>query len=174
MLIEWTTHETPVGPLLVVEGGEGPIVVDYPAHATRVRWEDEVRRTAPRARIVDGACERTTAWLDGYFAGRPDAHPFPYHLGRYFGRTPAAIVVWRTLWEIPNGETRSYEDIAHATGLHPRHVGQLIAANHLAILIPCHRVVGKRGELVGYSGGFAAKRWLLDHELRSAGVLLRY
>jgi AraC family transcriptional regulator, regulatory protein of adaptative response / methylated-DNA-[protein]-cysteine methyltransferase len=48
-----------------------------------------------------------------------------------------------------------------------------VAANHLAILIPCHRVVGKDGALVGYGGGLARKRWLLDHELRTAGVVLR-
>src|SRR5215203_992310 len=65
------------------------------------------------------------------------------------------------------------EDIARATRLHPRQIGWLAAANHLAILIPCHRVVGKDGTLVGYGGGLARKRWLLDHELRSAGVVLK-
>ena len=73
----------------------------------------------------------------------------------------------------PLGETRSYDDIARATRLHPRQIGWLVAANHLAILIPCHRVVGKDGSLVGYGGGLAKKRWLLDHELRTAGVVLR-
>ena len=48
-----------------------------------------------------------------------------------------------------------------------------MSANHLAILIPCHRVVGKDGGLVGYGGGLTRKRWLLDHELRAAGVVLR-
>ena len=81
--------------------------------------------------------------------------------------------VWRELRKIPLGETRSYEDIARATRLHPRQIGWLVAANHLAILIPCHRVVGKDGSLVGYGGGLARKRWLLDHELRTAGVVLR-
>src|SRR5205807_61248 len=60
-----------------------------------------------------------------------------------------------------------------AVRLHSRQIGWLVAANHLAILIPCHRVVGKDGSLVGYGGGLAKKRWLLDHELRSAGVVLR-
>ncbi len=80
--------------------------------------------------------------------------------------------VWRALCNIPFGETRSYEDIAVATGLHPRAVGQLNGSNHLAILIPCHRVVGKDGGLVGYGGGLETKRWLLDHELRTVGLTL--
>src|SRR3954462_15197638 len=69
--------------------------------------------------------------------------------------------------------SRSYDDVARATRLHPRQIGWLVSANHLAILIPCHRVVGKDGGLVGYGGGIAKKRWLLDHELRAAGVVLR-
>jgi O-6-methylguanine DNA methyltransferase len=83
------------------------------------------------------------------------------------------VAVFKTLRKIPLGETRSYDDVARATGLHPRQIGWLVSANHLAILIPCHRVVGKDGGLVGYGGGLTRKRWLLDHELRSAGVVLR-
>jgi O-6-methylguanine DNA methyltransferase len=83
------------------------------------------------------------------------------------------MAVYRCLRKIRFGETRSYDDIARATGLHPRQIGWLVAGNHLAILIPCHRVIGKDGGLVGYGGGLAAKRWLLNHELRKAGVVLR-
>jgi len=61
---------------------------------------------------------------------------------------------------------------AHATGFHARQIGQLVGANKLAIVIPCHRVVGKRGGLVGYGGGLDRKRWLLDHEIRVSGVRL--
>ena len=173
MTIHWMSYDTPVGAVLLVEGDEGPIVVEYPARAAVMRWEDEVRRLMPRVWIEPGPCDTTSAWLDRYFAGDPDPFPFPYHLGRYFARSPAHVVVWRTLWEIPFGETRSYDDVAHATNLHPRHVGQIVASNHLAILIPCHRVVGKRGDLVGYGGGLGTKRRLLDLELRTAGVVLR-
>ena len=87
--------------------------------------------------------------------------------------TPFQQRVWDALRAIPAGETRSYQDLARATGLHPRQIGQLVGSNHLALLIPCHRVVGKDGSLVGYSGGLRAKRWLLDHELKGAGVVLR-
>jgi O-6-methylguanine DNA methyltransferase len=171
--IHWSSYDSPVGRLVLVEADEGPLVVEYPARARAMRWEDTVRRALPRARIEPGACPVTAAWLDAYFEGSPEPFPFPYHLGRYFAPSPAHVVVWRALWEIPFGETRSYDAVAHATGLHPRHVGQLAAANHLAIVIPHHRIVGKRGDLVGYAGGIAVKRRLLAHELRAAGVVLR-
>jgi O-6-methylguanine DNA methyltransferase len=173
MTIYWTSHDTPVGSIVLVEGDEGPIVIEYPVRAAVMRWEDELRRQMPRVRIEPGPCLRTATWLDSYFAGDPTPFPFPYHLGRYFARSTASVVVWRTLWEIPFGETRSYDDVAQATNLHPRHVGQVVASNHLAVVIPCHRIVGKRGDLVGYGGGLATKRRLLDHELRTAGVVLR-
>jgi O-6-methylguanine DNA methyltransferase len=98
---------------------------------------------------------------------------FPRYLRQWFDLSPAQVAVYKTLRRIRFGETRSYEDVARATGLHPRQIGWLVAANHLALLIPCHRVVGKDGSLVGYSGGLEAKRWLLGHELRKAGVVLR-
>ena len=103
----------------------------------------------------------------------PAPFAFPRYLRQWFDLSPAQVAVYKALRKIRFGETRSYEDVARATGLHPRQIGWLIAANHLALLIPCHRVVGKDGSLVGYSGGLEAKRWLLGHELRKAGVVLR-
>ena len=103
----------------------------------------------------------------------PRPFAYPDYLKRWFDLSPAQIAVFETLRKIPLGETRSYDDVARATRLHPRQIGWLVAANHLAILVPCHRVVGKDGGLVGYGGGIAKKRWLLDHELRAAGVVFR-
>lgn len=173
MTIHWTSYDTPFGPVVLVEGDEGPLVIEYPARATLLHWEDEVRGRMPRIRIEPGPCRRTAGWLDRYFSGDPEPHPFPYHLGRYFLRSTAHVVIWRTIWEIPFGETRSYDDVAQATNLHPRHVGQVVASNQLAIVIPSHRMVGKHGDLIGYGGGLGTQRWLLDHELRTAGVVLR-
>ena len=71
--------------------------------------------------------------------------------------------VWRTLEDIPRGETRSYADVARAVGCPggARAVGAALAANPLPILIPCHRVVGADGSPGGYSGGAALKKMLL-------------
>ena len=79
-------------------------------------------------------------------------------------------LVWRALTAIPFGETRSYGELARAIGrpAASRAVGAANGKNPLAIIVPCHRVIGASGELTGYAGGIAAKRWLLEHE-RSAG-----
>jgi len=76
--------------------------------------------------------------------------------------------VWRALLEIPAGETRSYGAIARALGSPnaSRAVGLANGSNPLAIVVPCHRVVGSSGSLVGYGGGLERKRWLLDNEKR--------
>ena len=75
-------------------------------------------------------------------------------------------IVWRALLAIPFGETRSYGQIAAAIGRPSasRAVGAANGRNPLAIIVPCHRVVGANGHLTGYSGGMDIKRWLLAHE----------
>ena len=106
-----------------------------------------------------GDCVRQ---LDKYFAGK--LLKFSLDLapqGTLFQRE-----VWDALLQIPYGETRSYQDIAHAIG-NPkavRAVGNSNARNPIAIIIPCHRVIGANGKLTGYAGGLAYKRALLDLE----------
>jgi O-6-methylguanine DNA methyltransferase len=148
-------------------------VVEFPSRAGTIKWAVRLRAAVPELHIEQGSCRVTTAWLDDYFGGILHPLPFPDYLKRWFDLSPAQVAVFKALRRIPVGETRSYEDVARATRLHPRQIGWLVAANHLAILIPCHRVVGKDGGLVGYGGGLAKKRWLLDHELRAAGLVLR-
>ncbi|QCX34813.1 methylated-DNA--[protein]-cysteine S-methyltransferase [Caloramator sp. E03] len=74
--------------------------------------------------------------------------------------------VWSELLKIPFGKTVSYLDIAKAIGNEKavRAVGGANNKNKIAIIIPCHRVIGKNGELVGYGGGLDKKEWLLKHE----------
>ena len=100
--------------------------------------------------------------LDEYFAGTRKTFDFPYRLHG----TPFQEKVWAALREIPYGETRSYKDIAEAIG-HPkafRAVGMANHANPIFIAIPCHRVIGASGSLVGYGGGLEMKRALLELE----------
>jgi O-6-methylguanine DNA methyltransferase len=173
MHVEWTAYSSPLGALTVVECEAGPLVVEFPHRAMTIKWAVRLRAAVPELHIGQGECRITTGWLDEYFSGSPRPFPYPDYLKRWFDLAPAQVAVFKTLRKIPVGETRSYEDVARATRLHPRQIGWLVAANHLAILIPCHRVVGKDGGLVGYGGGLAKKRWLLDHELRAAGVVLK-
>ena len=78
--------------------------------------------------------------------------------------------VWRALGRIPFGETRTYGQVAAAIGrpAAARAVGAACNANPISIVVPCHRVVGAGGDLVGYGGGMWRKRWLLEHEARHA------
>jgi methylated-DNA-[protein]-cysteine S-methyltransferase len=174
MRLEWDTYQSPIGPLSLVEAEEGPLVVEFPARTGRIPWAVRSRGGVPEVRATEGGCIATRRWLDAYFGGgRIRRYPFPSWLPRWLEVSPAQMLIFRALRAIPPGETRSYDDLARATGLHPRQIGQLVGSNHRAILVPCHRVVGKDGSLVGYSGGLRAKKWLLDHELRGAGVVLR-
>jgi methylated-DNA-[protein]-cysteine S-methyltransferase len=79
--------------------------------------------------------------------------------------------VWKALSQIPFGETRTYGQIAKAIRQpkSPRAVGLANNQNPIAIVVPCHRVIGANGSLTGYGGGLPRKRWLLDHEARFAG-----
>ena len=74
--------------------------------------------------------------------------------------------VWSKLREIPCGRTLSYRDLAAAIGAPKamRAVGGANGANPVSIVVPCHRVIGANGDLVGYGGGIERKRWLLKHE----------
>ena len=80
--------------------------------------------------------------------------------------TPFQVVVWQELLRIPYGETRTYAEIARATGrpAASRAVGMANGANPVAIIVPCHRVIGSNGSLTGYGGGLPTKRWLLTLE----------
>jgi AraC family transcriptional regulator of adaptative response/methylated-DNA-[protein]-cysteine methyltransferase len=110
--------------------------------------------------------EQVTQELDAYFSGSLRRFSLPL-------QTPGTAfqeAVWRALREIPYGETRSYADIAAAIGHADavRAVGRANGDNRIAIVIPCHRVVGSDGELVGYGGGLRRKEYLLAMEQAQA------
>jgi len=104
------------------------------------------------------------AWrqLDEYFKGQRRNFSLKISLrGSAFEKK-----VWRQLRKIPFGQTRSYKDIAEACG-HPAAYRAVGGANHknpVAIIIPCHRVIGSNGKLTGFGAGLWRKRWLLQHE----------
>ncbi|NLW74351.1 MAG: methylated-DNA--[protein]-cysteine S-methyltransferase [Clostridiales bacterium] len=108
--------------------------------------------------------ERAYTEIQEYLAGERQAFDFEYELrGTLF-----QVSVWRALAGIPYGQTRTYRQIAEATG-NPRAcraVGMALSRNPLMIVIPCHRVTGTGGSLVGYAGGIELKRFLLELESR--------
>ena len=172
MLVTWNSFVSPMGALTLVECASGPLVVEYAARSRGSNWAERLRRGRPGISIEVGPCLQLERWLEAYFRGSPRPFSYPEHLADFFRADPTSDTVWRLLCTIPLGETRSYEDIARVSGQHPRRAGQIISANPLSICIPCHRVVGKHGDLVGYGGGLKRKRWLLDHELRTCGLVL--
>lgn len=99
-----------------------------------------------------------------YFSGQRQSFSFPLHVhGTSFQEN-----VWAALTTIPYGETRSYQDIAHQIGKPKavRAIGQANHVNPLSIVVPCHRVIGKNGNLTGYGGGLSLKAELLALEGR--------
>ena len=83
--------------------------------------------------------------------------------------------MWHALQEIPYGGTRSYVDLARRLGdaKKTRAVGLANGRNPISIIIPCHRVIGANGSLVGYGGGLERKRWLLHHELTHSSLFVQ-
>ena len=107
-----------------------------------------------------------TAWavkeIKEYLAVEREIFTFPLALHG----TPFQLTVWNALREIPFGKTVSYSHIANAIGKPTavRAVGQAIGSNPCLIAVPCHRVVGKNGTLIGFSAGLSWKRFFLDIE----------
>lgn len=104
--------------------------------------------------------------LDEYFKGERIEFDLDIHLNG----TEFQVAVWNELKKIPYGEKRSYKDIAKAIGNEKavRAVGGANNKNKIAIIVPCHRVVGSDGSLTGYAGGLWRKQWLLEHENRNS------
>lgn len=103
--------------------------------------------------------------VDEYFRGARKA----FHLRLLLRGSPFQTTVWRRVAKIPFGQTMSYGEIAAAIGRPgaARAVGAANRTNPVAIIVPCHRVIGANGRLVGYGGGLWRKEWLLRHEGKS-------
>ncbi|WP_035602465.1 methylated-DNA--[protein]-cysteine S-methyltransferase [Edwardsiella tarda] len=149
---------SPIGPLLLVADDVG----------LRQLWlpNELISRVIPASWRHDGAfplLQRTRTLLDAYFAGqRPDWHDLPLAPQG----TPFQQQVWQQLCVLSYGESSHYAALAERLG-NPRAVravGGAVGRNPIAILIPCHRILGKAGNLTGYSGGLAIKQALLDLE----------
>ncbi len=121
----------------------------------------------PHEECVPGNFDAVKCWLDDYFRGIPRQICFPMELSG----TPFQQQIWGLLLKIPYGKTVTYGQLAkQAAGILGKEkmsaqaVGQAVGRNPIAIVIPCHRVVGAGGKLTGYAYGIEKKQWLLDHE----------
>jgi methylated-DNA-[protein]-cysteine S-methyltransferase len=113
----------------------------------------------------DGVLDRAAEQFDEYFAGRRTDFDLPL---ADVGGSDFERAVWAQLAAIPYGEMRTYGEVAKAVGdaSAARAVGIACNRNRLAIVLPCHRVVGADGKLVGFGGGLPTKRFLLELEAR--------
>ena len=154
--MQQTLHPSPVGDLLLTADDEGRLTGLYTRHDG----------AAARAG-GDGAFDAAREQLDAYFAGELQEFDLPLALHG----TPFQLRVWEELARIPFAETISYKELALRLGdlKLVRAVGLANGRNPVSIVIPCHRVIGADGTLVGYGGGLERKRWLLDHEAVASG-----
>jgi methylated-DNA-[protein]-cysteine S-methyltransferase len=157
----WNWIDSPLGKLLLV--GDG--------HAlTRLAMSPRPNDVPADARRDPAAVAEVAAQLDSYFAGELTEFDVPLApRGSAF-----QLSVWNALLEIPYGETASYGEIAAAVGRPDavRAVGTTNGRNPIAVIIPCHRVIGADGSLVGYGGGLDRKRLLLELEAEHAAPRL--
>ena len=152
---------TPIGPVTLVSDGEHITMVSLRGAAHTVPDDGSWRESAAQ---LAAAREQ----LEAYFAG--ELREFSLPLAPH--GTPYQRRVWSELERIPFGVTTSYGAIAAAIG-HPtgaRAVGAANGQNPIAIVVPCHRVIGHNGTLTGYGGGLERKSWLLEHEARVRGA----
>lgn len=154
-----STSDSPVGPLLLAVSDRGLLALEFGGDV-HDGWVKSAEKIAPYVRQ-----------LQEYFAGERRQFDLPLDLrGTDFQKR-----CWQALLKIPYGETRSYADIAQAIGNRAavRAVGLANGQNPIAIIVPCHRVIGSDGSLTGYGGGLATKRKLLELEGALSGVLIR-
>ena len=155
----WTVYESPIGPLTIATGPKGITDLNFPG----------------RMKLPSGAEKKSlpevNEQLDAYFAGELREFDLPLDLHG----TPLEKAVWQALLEIPYGQTASYGE--QAAKIDPalfdpevepwqraRVIGAANGRNPVAIVVPCHRVIGADGSLTGYGGGLERKRALLDLE----------
>jgi len=157
-----THYDSPLGRYILVSSKKGIVCIEPEERATThlTRW----KREGVQFQEGNGYNQQAATELDAYFTGKLCRFNIPLDLrGTDFQRR-----VWEVLQDIPYGETRSYGDVACTLGLPnaSRAVGRANGANPISIVIPCHRVIGANGKLVGYGGGLHRKQALLDLEAR--------
>ena len=161
--------ETPLGPMIAGATDAGVCLLEF---TDRRMLEQQLKTLQRRFKAALAPADhpylaQLKTELDEYFGGTRKEFAVPIDAPG----TPFEERVWRELCQIPYGETRSYADIAHAVASPGavRAVGRANGMNRIAIVVPCHRVVNKSGELGGYGGGLWRKRRLLHIEGNRAG-----
>jgi methylated-DNA-[protein]-cysteine S-methyltransferase len=149
-----TIYNSPVGNLKLVSDGDSLIGL----HFATDRNNGAVSTAAPEPSV--SLFSEIIRQLDEYFCGKRTVFEIPI---RFIG-SPFQVRAWHALRSIPFGETISYKKQAERVGSVPRAMGLANGQNPIAIIVPCHRVIGADGHLVGYGGGLNLKKALLNFE----------
>jgi AraC family transcriptional regulator of adaptative response/methylated-DNA-[protein]-cysteine methyltransferase len=159
--------DTPIGAMLAVADDAGVHLLEF---AERKALPNEIRRLRERTGPISFGrhpmLDRLADQVERYFSGRLPSFDIPVvQKGTAFESH-----VWDALRQIPSGQTRSYGELARAMERSNavRAVAKANGANQVAIIVPCHRVIGADGSMTGYGGKIWRKQWLLEHERRMA------
>lgn len=161
-MMRYRMVDSPIGPLTLA--GRGPML-------TNLRMVDQTYEPDRADWILDDrAFPEAVDQLSAYFAG--ELRHFELRLE--FDGTPFQRSVWGALRTIPYGETRTYGEIARQIGnpTASRAVGLANGHNPIAVIVPCHRVIGANGSLTGFGGGLERKRALLELEQSASNLML--
>ena len=152
-----TYYHSPVG-MLKISGTENYI--------SEVSFFDKTEKVTGKKKNLPPMLIQCIEQLIQYFHGERRVFELPIHQPG----TPFQQEVWNELMTIPYGKTISYLELARKTGdtKATRAVANANGKNNVAIIVPCHRVIGSNRELVGYGGGLWRKKWLLEHEAKVA------
>lgn len=148
--------DSPLGKIRIEDDGEFVTVIHF-----------EEGEPGPSESRPSPLSQQAAAELTGYFAGQLTNFTFPFRQnGTEFQQR-----VWGQLLLVPCGKTMSYHELALALNDEKciRAAASANGKNKLAVVVPCHRIIGSNGTLVGYAGGLWRKQWLLDHESKMAG-----
>lgn len=168
-MIKTSKIETPLGEMAAAATKDGICLLEF---TSRPALESEFNRLALTfsETVVSGSNRHLRALkkqVREYFKGKRKEFSLPLITpGSDFQRT-----VWDNLKKIPYGKTKSYLEVAKSIK-NPgavRAVAGANGSNRIAIIIPCHRVIGSDGDLVGYGGGLDKKKWLIEHEKKFSG-----
>ena len=156
-MICYTEYTSPIGTIYISATERGICSIRFPEHA---HWDGLGNWQAKDSPFFSAAKRQ----LDEYFAGQRKHFDLPLDAGG----TAFQNKVWQALLQIPYGQTANYGQLAQQIGQAKaaRPVGAANGRNPISIVVPCHRVIGANGDLVGYAGGLERKRFLLELEGR--------
>lgn len=170
-LVRMTEIPTPIGPMLAMASDGGICLLEFiDRHTLDIEISDLKKLlNCDFIHAENSHLRSLRSQMTEYFEGSLRSFDVPLH----YPGTPFQRSVWESLLTISYGTTRSYMAQAVFLG-NPQSVRAVARANsmnRIAIVLPCHRVIGSNGSLTGYSAGLERKRWLLDHEQKHRAIL---